>query len=115
MREEMKSEIIHDAIGFLDDEMIEEVDALRTGVVLETIENDRKKLVSWRKWGVLAASIAVILIAGNILMGEGSNSLIPEQESAADKLMEDSNSDDQMMNIPESDVIESTEETETER
>ena len=29
MRAEKRSEIIHDALNFLDDEMIEEVDALR--------------------------------------------------------------------------------------
>ena len=33
MREEKKSEIILDALNFLDDEMIEEVDALRGGFI----------------------------------------------------------------------------------
>ena len=37
MREEKYSEIIHDALNFLDDEMIEEVDHLRGGVSVESV------------------------------------------------------------------------------
>ena len=37
MKEEKYSEIIHDALNFLDDEMIEEVDRLRGGVSVECV------------------------------------------------------------------------------
>lgn len=79
MREEKYSEIIHDALNFLDDEMIEEVDRLRGGVSVESInaepqpqeENVKiiefalKKQYSWRKWAALAASICLLVVVGN--------------------------------------------------
>lgn len=77
MREEKYSEIIHDAINFLDDEMIEEVDHLRGGVSIENIstqpqdENEKiiefasKKQYAWRKWAALAASICLLVVVGN--------------------------------------------------
>ena len=79
MREENRSEIIHDAINFLDDEMIEEVNGLRGGVSVENVstqtqvqdENDKmidftsKNRYPWRKWVALAASICLIVIVGN--------------------------------------------------
>ena len=60
MKEENRSEIIHDALNLLDDEMIEEVDKLRGGVLME------KKPRSWRKWVALAASICLLIVAFDV-------------------------------------------------
>lgn len=87
MREEKYSEIIHDALNFLDDEMIEEVDHLRGGVSVESVSaqasiqeevkdftqtkrngvvgNEQKKPTPWRKWAALAASICLLVVVGN--------------------------------------------------
>lgn len=83
MREENISEILHDALQYLDDEMIEEVQALRGGVLVEKstdfnlqsnpevekIENPykddwKKEFRPWRKWAALAASVCLFVIVG---------------------------------------------------
>ena len=64
MREENKSGIIHDALNFLDDEMIEEVDRLRGGVSVENVSTHKVKF-PWRKWSTLAASICLLIVLGN--------------------------------------------------
>ena len=77
MRGEKRSEIIHDALNFLDDEMIEEVDALRGGFVTtketmeeETVTEMKKKAVrkgtAWRKWAALAACISLFILVGKV-------------------------------------------------
>lgn len=84
MREEKKSEIIHDALNFLDDEMIEEVDALRGGFVTteetmaeETVTEMKKKAVrkgtAWRKWAALVASITIFILVGKVWSGMNSS------------------------------------------
>lgn len=64
MKQEKRSEIIHDALNLLDDEMIEEVEKIRGGVVLDkvmasTTEEESKEeqelfvqqeFRPWRKW-----------------------------------------------------------------
>lgn len=78
---ENRSEIIHDALNFLDEEMIEEVEALRGFVEKEEFKQDsdsEKQRISiqtalqkkkfWRKWTALAASVCV-LIAGSWIYG----------------------------------------------
>lgn len=65
MRKEERSELIHDALNFLDEEMIEEVDALRGSI------NDKKpasglkkgasKRFTWKRWAALAASICLLI------------------------------------------------------
>lgn len=97
MREEKKSEIIHDALNFLDDEMIEEVDALRGGFITteetleeETVTEMKKKAVrkgtAWRKWAALAASISLLILVGKVWSGmdstaEDMNMGLQNQES----------------------------------
>lgn len=84
MREEKKSEIIHDALNFLDDEMIEEVDALRGGFITteetmaeETVTEMKKKAVrkgtAWRKWAALVASITIFILVGKVWSGMDSS------------------------------------------
>ncbi|MBQ2901543.1 MAG: hypothetical protein IJE49_06805 [Agathobacter sp.] len=63
MREENRSEIIHDALNLLDDALIEEVEELRGGVVEKEIP---KKIYSWKKWTALAASVCVFFVAGAV-------------------------------------------------
>ena len=90
MREDKKSEFIHEALEFLDDELLEEVDALRGGAAgvgnalsyeiaseLETnmpTEKTGKKrgIYAWRKWAVLAASICLLVVFGGILGRDNS-------------------------------------------
>lgn len=84
MREEKKSEIIHDALNFLDDEMIEEVDALRGGVSFEENKKVVKKIISWRRWISFAASICILIIVGGIWHGiEGEQDL--QENVSSDK------------------------------
>ena len=66
MREENRSEIIHDALNFLDDETIEEVDELRKSISVAKDTTNQKettvrKLFSWRRWAVLAASVCLVI------------------------------------------------------
>lgn len=49
----MKKETIHDALNFLDDEMIEAVDVLR--------KNKKQRKVNWKMWGSLAAGICLLV------------------------------------------------------
>ena len=90
MREENRSEIIHDALNFLDEKMIEEVDNLRGGVAVGSVSYEQgarnekasikvlgqkkekdtarkmsKLIYSWRKWATLAAGICLIVLVGN--------------------------------------------------
>lgn len=58
MKKEKQSEIFHDALQFLDDEMIEDVEKLRGGVAVK-----KKTIRSWRKWTALAASVCVLVVA----------------------------------------------------
>lgn len=80
MKQEKRSEIIHDALNLLDDEMIEEVEKIRGGVVLDkvmasTTEEESKEeqelfvqqeFCPWRKWVALAASVCVLILAGGV-------------------------------------------------
>ena len=68
MREKMKSEIMQDALSFLDDEMIKEVEDLREKQELEKNQNKRQPRF-WRRWTGLAASICVLIIAGGVWYG----------------------------------------------
>jgi len=68
MREEKRSELIHDALNFLDEEMIEDVDELRGSVVEREAP---KKRYSWRKWTALAASVCVLIIVGAVWGSSG--------------------------------------------
>lgn len=85
MREEQKSEIIHDAMQFLDDELIEDVDALRSGMNPSKQEKGLRTILLKRKWVAVAASICVIILAGGIW--EYSSGIKPSlNENAADKI-----------------------------
>ena len=66
MRKEERSELIHDALNFLDEEMIEDVEELRGNVgVAKNITEPKKgatsRVLAWKKWAVLAASVCLIL------------------------------------------------------
>ena len=68
MKKEQQSEVIHDALGMLDDDMIEEVARLR-GHVAETvtekkehIDGAKKSPIRWRRWTALAASVCLLVI-----------------------------------------------------
>lgn len=122
MREEKKSEIIQDALNFLDDEMLEEVEALREGLVAaqestkeknarEFKKKAARKSTPWRKWTTLAAGMAIFILLGGIWGGINPEvhdmNTNPENmdgfyvdEEAKDKL-ESNNTDD----IVDSDVI----------
>lgn len=64
MRED-RSEIIHDALDYLDDDLIEEVDDLRSGVM----EEPQKTVHPWRKWVAVAASVCLIIVIGGVWHG----------------------------------------------
>ena len=67
MKEIERSERIHDALDFLDDDMIEEVDRKRCNIYADEQSSECKNSNSiaykrWKKWAALAASIAIIVI-----------------------------------------------------
>ncbi len=73
MSKENRSEMIHDALHYLDDEMIEDVEKLRSFVEKEEVERSstKKKVLwnpkqnrykSWKKWTALAASICLFVV-----------------------------------------------------
>ncbi len=91
MREKKRSEIIQDALEFLDDEMIEEVEKMRGGYLkLDTEESQeitlnitepKKTHYPWRKWTALAASVC-LLVAGSWIFG---NVIAPLDTNKADE------------------------------
>lgn len=116
----ISSEVIHDALQFLDDEMIEEVESLRRGFdglenlermeeesysyepsqtlpikIIKNKEHGRKRN-QWRKWGTLAASICV-LITGSFIYeayirpAEDSNLQLESSDSVQNISPENSN------------------------
>lgn len=95
MRQENKSEIIHDALNLLDDEMIEEVEKLRGGEPLV-----QKELRPWRKWAALAASVCLFIVVGGI-WNAGIRKDTLQQESAD----QESISDNTKVTIPAMEVL----------
>lgn len=69
----MKKETIHDALNFLDDEMIEAVDVLR--------KKKKQRKVNWKMWGSLAAGICLV-VGITILAKNGLPGLQNETGSA---------------------------------
>lgn len=121
MRGEKRSEIIHDALNFLDDEMIEEVDVLRGGFVTtkETIEEEtvtemKKKAVrkgtAWRKWATLAASISLFILVGKVWSGmdsiaEDMNMGLQNQESIQEDVNQENIYPDSNLDIEHTDDL----------
>lgn len=60
MKSENRSELLHDAIEFIDDDMLFEVDRLRTD------KPKVKRKILYTKWAALAASVCV-LIGGSFI------------------------------------------------
>lgn len=90
MREEKRSEIIQDALNFLDDEMIEEVEELRENQMdgseeIRLVKNQSRRMPhSWKRWAGFAACVGVLIIAAGIwqgITGDG-NSIFTQLDSA---------------------------------
>lgn len=120
MRGEKRSEIIHDALNFLDDEMIEEVDALRGGFVTtkETMEEAvtemkkkaGRKSTAWRKWATLAASISLFILVAKVWNGmdstaEDMNIGLQNQESIQEDENQESIYPDSNLDIEHTDDL----------
>lgn len=60
MKQKHQMEKIHDALNFLEDDFIEEVDRLRR------TEKKVKKTTGWRRWAVLAACICMFVVVSQI-------------------------------------------------
>lgn len=121
MKQEKRSEIIHEALNMLDDEMIEEVDKLR-GIVknkeLNQRTNDEKLNISvknilppnftgkknWYKWTALAASICVLITGSWIyevyLRPAKGVEKIPDSEN--ESVVENKENDKQIENAEDS-------------
>ena len=71
-----KSEILQDALNFLDDEMIEEVEELRAEYKegIKEINTHKKKRYSWNKWSSLTACVCVLMLVSGIWCGVTGNS-----------------------------------------
>lgn len=126
MKEKIRSEILHDALNFLEDEIIEEVDGIRGSLLTDDIvkhasvqERDdvltsitRKSTSPWRKWTAIAAGICVIIIAGHLIQAgfiknENSNSDgMPGKEESILDVNQMENGDADMQNGQYTDGIE---------
>ncbi len=92
MKKEDRVETIHDALDYLDDDLIEDVDKLRRNEVETSVASFKSKTKnkSWRKWTTLAASIC-ILVAGSLIMGdylestEPNGDYVPGTEAESEK------------------------------
>lgn len=73
MKYEKRSELLHDALNFLDEDMIDEVEKLRNGETKSEITPITHK-VSWRNWAALAASVCILISASIVYR----DYLIPE-------------------------------------
>ncbi len=67
MKEGKRSEVIHDALNLLDEELIADVDRLRGD------RENRKKVYHWGRWAGLAASICILVIAGHVWTNSSLN------------------------------------------
>jgi hypothetical protein len=85
MREEKRSEIIHDAIGFLDDELIEDVDALRSGMTPSMKEKTPRPMFLKRKWVAIAASICLFFVIGHMWDGTSNSNVMMDAETSDGK------------------------------
>lgn len=63
MREENRSETIHEALNLLEDDFILEADEIR-GKAESTTQTPSFILKNWRRWTTLAASICVVALVG---------------------------------------------------
>lgn len=99
MKEENRSEIIHDALNELDDDLIEQVDGLRRKLENAGDEHSSilktRNFISWKKWTAFAASTCVLVIAGwvwgNAILPDGENDekeeiVFEEQESGNEEV-----------------------------
>lgn len=89
MKQENKSEIIHDALNLLDDEMIEEVEKLRGGEPLV-----QKELRPWRKWAALAASVCLFIVVGGIWNAGIRKDTLQQESADQESISDDMDSDE---------------------
>lgn len=66
----MSIENIHDALGFLDDDMIEEVDKLRNDVKEQKKWTSKRKVI-WMRWISVAACLCIIAVGVYVLDNVG--------------------------------------------
>jgi len=109
MREENSSEIFHEALNFLEEEIIEETDKLRGGVLADKTTQlstrgaadeikamVQKELRPWRKWVALAASVGLLIIVGGVWnasigkdTGNSSENYLTRDEETAEEKQQD--------------------------
>lgn len=89
MLEKNRSEIIHDALNQLDDDLIEEVDAIRKSAVNTRDERSTRKK-TWRHITTIAASIAIFFIAGFVW----SEVIVPNTVNTEEGFVEESAMED---------------------
>ena len=116
MKDEKRCECIHDALGYLEDELIEEVDTLRSGTTLQKQEDGIRPMFAKRKWIAIAASIALIFIAGNLWNSTIGNHSAPDMESVPEKELSDGceNPNNALDEAIDKEDVEDTEDTELE-
>ena len=128
MREENSSEILHEALNFLEEEIIEETDKLRGGILVEKTnrmstkgaEDEikvmvQKELHPWRKWVALAASVGLLIIVGgvwNATIGKGtgnsSEDYLTRNEETVGEKAEEKQQDEVVNMMPEIEDVEET-------
>ena len=108
MREEKRSEIIQDALEFLDDDVIEDVERLR----LESLEiRSVKKMFAWNRMAALAACFLLIFFLGGTWLGkleDGPQNESTNMEEDMDINLENNGLGTGEKPLPENDPVEST-------
>lgn len=95
MKNQDKRELIHDALNYLDDEMIEEVAKLRDGIEKE--ETPIKK-ISWRKWTAMAAGVCAFALCGwmvssGLFVPIDSNDKVENNDTVVENIREETGED----------------------
>lgn len=105
MRDDNRNEIIHDAIGFLDDELIEDVDALRSGTTPPKQEKGTRPILLTRRWMAIAASICLIVVVSGIWNSTIGSNTMSNMESFDEKEPENVQEDVLQENAQEGEEI----------
>lgn len=87
MSKEKRSELIHDALDLLDEDLIEDVDRLRGGVAESVSESEKakKRRFNWRRFTAFAASLCVLVIGSWAWQNFHEPNSKAEAESSKDK------------------------------
>ena len=106
MKEIERSELIHDALNFLDDDMIEEVDRKRCNVYAnehcsECKNSNFVQIKRWKNWAALAACIGIIVIISGAWNSISQNDFLHNLNGEMESIENDALNKDEQNNKPD--------------